>query len=124
MNILDLPDEILRVIFNKLKIIDVFYSLVGVNERFDRLALDPLYTYDLNFLIERSDTHIISSDIHIRNKICKIILPRINAKLTKLTAGPFFMHGILQSVHCPQLYSLSFVNYLPDLFFEHLTSMI
>jgi len=42
INILDLPDEILFIIFNKLHMIEMFYSLVNVNQRFDRLVLDPM----------------------------------------------------------------------------------
>jgi hypothetical protein len=41
LSILDLPDEMLLTIFNKLNMVDVLYSLVDVNERFDRLVLDP-----------------------------------------------------------------------------------
>ena len=41
INILDLPDEMLLVIFNKLNMIDVLSSLVDVNERFNRLVFDP-----------------------------------------------------------------------------------
>ena len=42
INILDLPDEILFIIFNKLHMTEMFYSLVNVNQRFDRLVLDPM----------------------------------------------------------------------------------
>jgi hypothetical protein len=58
INILDLPDEILQFIFNKLNIVDILYSLVDVNQRFDRLALDPLYIQHLDSVIKRDDIHI------------------------------------------------------------------
>jgi hypothetical protein len=45
-NILDFPDEILFIIFEKLNMVDVLYSLVDVNRRFDRLVLDSLYIRD------------------------------------------------------------------------------
>jgi hypothetical protein len=48
-NILDLPDEILLIIFKKLNTIDVFYSFGDVNRRFNRLALDFLYIRHLVF---------------------------------------------------------------------------
>jgi hypothetical protein len=124
INILDLPDEILRVIFNKLNTIDMFYSLVGVNQRFDRLAFDSLYIHYLDFVIERSDIHNYSVDDHILDKICSKILPRINEKVTKLTVDPFCMIRILDgAVHYPQLYSLSLVNYRPEIFLRHLLGM-
>jgi hypothetical protein len=33
LNILDLPDEILLVILNKMNMVDVLYSLIDVNQR-------------------------------------------------------------------------------------------
>ena len=42
LNILDLPDEMLLNIFNKLNTIDALYSLVDVNERFNQLILNSL----------------------------------------------------------------------------------
>jgi hypothetical protein len=68
INILDLPDEILRTIFNKLNTVGIFHWLVGVNQRFDRLALDPLYIHHLDLVIKQSDIHITSVDVHIHDK--------------------------------------------------------
>ena len=51
LNILDLPNEILFIIFNKLNMVDVLYSLVDVNQRFDQLVLDPLYIRNLDMTI-------------------------------------------------------------------------
>ena len=48
LNIFDLPDEILFIILKKLNMVDVVYSLVDVNQRFDRLAVDSLYVRNLN----------------------------------------------------------------------------
>ena len=53
-NILDLPDEMLLAIFNKLNMVDVLYSLVDVNKRFNRLILDPFYIHNLDFTVKRS----------------------------------------------------------------------
>ncbi|UJR27137.1 hypothetical protein I4U23_008436 [Adineta vaga] len=94
----------------------------GVNLRFDSLALDPLRIHNLNLVAKSSDIHIISADIHIRDKICEIIIPQIADKVTKLIIEPFFMHGIMDAFHFPELYSISLINYIPNIFFEHLTS--
>ncbi|CAF3558500.1 unnamed protein product [Rotaria sordida] len=48
LNMLMLPDEILLTIFNELNMIDVLYSLVDVNERFDHLILNSFYIRNLN----------------------------------------------------------------------------
>ncbi|CAM4989611.1 unnamed protein product, partial [Rotaria socialis] len=47
-NVLDLPDEMLLAIFYKLNMVDVLYSLVDVNKRFNRLTLDPFYVHTLD----------------------------------------------------------------------------
>ena len=124
IDILDLPDEILRIIFNKLNTTDIFYSLVGVNQRFDRLAFDSLYIQHLDFVIKPSNIHNSPVDVRFLDKICEQILPRINDKVTKLIVDPFSMKRILNAVHYPQLHSLSLINFQPDIFLQHLSSMI
>jgi hypothetical protein len=57
LNILDIPDEIFFIIFKKLNMVEVLYSLVDVNRRFDRLAFDSLYINNLNM----TDTMTINS---------------------------------------------------------------
>src|SRR5271169_1904267 len=76
MNILDLPDEMLCAILNKLNMVDVFYSLVDVNERFDRLVLDPLYIHHhhhhLDFVVEPLVKRYSSSiDDQVLDEICR-----------------------------------------------------
>lgn len=51
INILDFPNEILLSIFNQLNMIDVLYSLVDVNEQFNRLIFDPLYVCNLDLTV-------------------------------------------------------------------------
>ncbi|CAF3609710.1 unnamed protein product [Rotaria socialis] len=120
INILDLPDEILRTILNKLNMVDILYSLVDVNQRFDRLALDSLYIHHLDLVIKRDDIHNSSVDTHIIERICSKILPRINDKVTKFTLEPLSVERVLGTIHYPQLHSLSFVNFQPKIFSQHL----
>ena len=117
IDLLDLPDEILLTIFKKLNMIDMFYSLTDVNQRFDRLAYDFFYSYHLNFAIKRENTHIL-------DKICSKILPRINQKITQLTLEPLCMERVLATCHYPQLHSLSFVNFDPETLLQYLTSIV
>ena len=55
VNIVDLPDEILFHILKKLNNFDVLYSLVGVNERLDRLTCDISFTRLVNLMTIESD---------------------------------------------------------------------
>ncbi|CAF1424026.1 unnamed protein product [Rotaria sordida] len=121
IHILDLPDEMLRAIFNKLNMADMLYSLVDVNQRFDRLALDSLYIYHLDFSIEAFNNYNSSTYTHILDRICSKILPRINQKVTKLTVDPLSMERILGAIDYSQLHSLSFVNFEPKILSRHLT---
>jgi hypothetical protein len=123
INILDLPDELLQFIFNKLNTVDMLYSLVDVNQRFDRLAFDPFYIQRLNFSIESSNNYNSSVYTHILDRICEKILPRINEKVTKLTLEPLSVERVLGTVHYPQLYSLSFFNFQPKILSRHLTGI-
>ena len=49
MNLIDLPNEVLLIILEKLKTIDVLYSLVDVHQRFDRI-FDLIDIRDVNLV--------------------------------------------------------------------------
>jgi hypothetical protein len=124
-NILDLPDEILLFVLKKLDVIDVLYSLVNVNRRFDRLALDFLCIRDLditNTMMINSLCHGISLDTPFLSKIREKILPRIHNQVQKLTVEQHSMKDILGAASYPQLYSLSLINFEEEILGEYLTS--
>jgi len=80
LNILDLPDEILLIICSKMNIVDVLYSLVDVNQRFDRLVLDPLTIRNIDMTIRTFESvydQIFSIDDKVLSRICDKILCRI-----------------------------------------------
>ncbi|CAF3377286.1 unnamed protein product [Rotaria socialis] len=127
-NILDLPDEILLVILNKLNTTDVFHSLVDVNQQFDRLAFDYLYVRN----IDMTDTMIINSlydqissiDTKILSKICEKVLPRIHHQVYKLTIEQYSMQHIILAANYPQHYSLSLINFQEEILYQYLTSIL
>ncbi|UJR13276.1 hypothetical protein I4U23_000296 [Adineta vaga] len=82
-NILDLPDETLFIISMKLNTIDVFRSLVYVNQRLNQLALDPIYVRDL--------------DMTILSKICLKIIPHIHDQVHKLSVEQYSIKQILRA---------------------------
>ncbi|CAF3437309.1 unnamed protein product [Rotaria sp. Silwood2] len=51
----DLPDEILMIIFKKLANVEVLYSLSGVNKRLNKIVHDSIFTNDLSFLMSTSN---------------------------------------------------------------------
>ncbi|CAF3944017.1 unnamed protein product [Rotaria sordida] len=105
--------------------VEVLYSLVDVNRRFDRLALDSLYINNLNM----TDTMTINSfieqpcsiDAEVISKISEKILPRIHSQVHKLTIEEFSIKPILLAVNYPQLYSLSLINFQEEMLYQHLT---
>jgi hypothetical protein len=126
LNVLDVPNEIFFIIFKKLNMIDVLYSLVDVNRRFDRLALDSLYIHDLNM----TDTMIINSfykqpcsiDTQVISKICETILSSIHHQVHELTIEECSMKSILTGNY-PQLYSLSLINFREQILYQCLTGI-
>jgi hypothetical protein len=124
VNILDLPDEILLSIFNKLNGIDAFYSLVDVNKRFDRLVLNSLRIRTLNMtkmVIKSYYDRTFSLDNHFLSKISKKILPRIHHQLNELIVEQNSIKHIFHTDTYPQLDSLSFVNFEKEILFQYLT---
>jgi len=126
--ILDLPDEILLIIFKKLNIIDVLYSLVDVNQRFDRLALNPLYIHDLDMTTIMTNNSIynqtFSIDTQVLSRICQKVLPRIDHQIHKLTVEECSMKPILLAANYPQLYSLSLINFHEEILYQYLTGIV
>ncbi|CAF1672233.1 unnamed protein product, partial [Adineta ricciae] len=114
MNILDLPNELLIIIFNKLNAVDSLYSLVDVNERFDEIVLEALHIQCLdtaNMLKESSFDESAPVNQAILRKICEKILPRLHLQLNELVVDQNSLQHILFSNTYPQLSSLSLVNF-------------
>ncbi len=124
LNILDLPNEILLKIFNKLNMVDVLYSLVDVNKRFDQLLLNPLYIRHLDMTTKSCFDRTFSIDNQVLNRICFEILPRIHQQIKQLTLESHSMKSILLAVNYPELYSLSLVNFQEEILFQYLTGML
>ncbi len=127
-NILDLSDEILFIIFEKLNMVDVLSSVVDVNRRFGRLALDSLYIRDLNMTsittINSLYDQTSSIDTQVLSRICKNILPRIHSHVHKLTIEEYSMKQILLAANYPRLYSLSLRNFEEEIIYQYLTGIL
>jgi hypothetical protein len=100
INILDLPDEMLVAILNKLQPVDVLNSLVGVNERLDRVVCDRHFTTQE---IELTQSAML-------DRFCSYILPRICDDVTWLTVEPMTMERVLLAASYPNLSSLCIRN--------------
>jgi hypothetical protein len=127
LNILDIPDEILFLIFKKVNTVDVFSSLVGVNQRFDRLAFDSLYIRHLNMATITNFNSFYDQttlmDREVLSRICKNILSQIYSKVHQLTVEEYSIKEILHAGSYPQLNSLSLINFQEETLYQYLTGI-
>ncbi len=75
VGIVDLPEEILLTIFNKLNPIDTLYSLLGVNQKLDKVACDIPFTQSLMqclivFVLKYSRESIIMWNVLLLKDAC------------------------------------------------------
>jgi hypothetical protein len=123
INILDLPDEMLLIILSKLDMVDVFYSIVDLNKRFNQLVLDPLYIHHLDLTVKTSLDHNSPVDNQVLDQIRTKVLPRIHDKVNKITVTSPSMEFIFNTVDYPQLHSLSLVDFQQETLLQYLTSI-
>jgi hypothetical protein len=127
LNILHLPNEILFIIFNKLNMVDVLYSLVDITQRFDHLVFDPFYIRNLNMtsmIIKSYYDRIYSIDNQVLDRICKNILPRICHQVNKLIIDQHSGERVLHTINYPQLYSLTLMDFPENVLLNYLTSKL
>ncbi|CAF1119644.1 unnamed protein product [Adineta steineri] len=108
----DLPDEILLIIFKKLDNFDILHSFHGVtNRRLNRIIHDPLFTSNINFVTWSSDKFLnkLSSNV-ILNRFCLQILPDISVKIKLLHLESSLAKNILRAADYPNLYGLGLYN--------------
>jgi hypothetical protein len=106
----DLPDEILLIIFKKISNIDVLYSFIGVNKRLNQIVHDSTFTNCIT-LIHRSSNGLYYRLINrILDRFCSDILPEIHHKIKWLNVEALSVKRILLSTNYPNLYGLGIYN--------------
>lgn len=107
----DLPDELLMIIFKKINNAEVLCSLFGLNQRLDSFLQDSTFTSRLSFLKWSSEKflHIFSREM-IFNRFCLQILPAVREKIQWLDVESSSMQQILSAADYPNLYGLGLFN--------------
>ena len=115
VHLLNLPDEVLLLILNKLSNIDVLYSLLNVNNRrLNILAQDNTFTNILKFdCID--NTSLI-------DRFCIDILPRIHHYVKCFIFDPVCMERILLATDYPNLTELKICHFQQEIAINHFTS--
>ncbi|CAF0995617.1 unnamed protein product [Rotaria sordida] len=106
----DLPDEILVIIFKKLNNIILLYSLMGINKRLDKILHDSIFTSNLKLLNYSSYDSIYSLSNSMLDRFCLQILPKINNKIKSFNLEISSMKRILLSANYPNLFELGIFN--------------
>jgi len=114
----DLPDEILIIIFKQLHYVEALYSLIDVNKRLNKILHDPSFTSALTLMDHSVDGRICSLPYPMFYRFLQI-LPRIHHKIQWLNLEPLTMNRILLSANYPNLYGLGLYG-LEMQKFEHL----
>jgi hypothetical protein len=111
IDLLDLPNEILLIIFKKLDNMDVLYSLLRVNNRrLDTLIQENTFACILNFVLTKShDGTFTISDRRV-DRFCSSILPRIHHKVKTLIIDSLSMKSIIYAARYPNLTELKLFN--------------
>ena len=126
LHLLDLPNEILFLIFKKLDNVDVLYSLLDINnQRLDILAHQQIFSTILNF-VSTSDINDDISSIpnSMLDRFCVSILPRVHENVKSLIIEPMSMERILCAGAYPNLTELKVFNFNKEFVSRHLISKI
>lgn len=124
-NILDLPNEVLFSIIEKLNMVDVLYSFVDTAQRFNQLLFDPFYIHKVNLTsvkIKSCFDRTFSLDDQILHKICTNILPKIYDQINELIVEQCSMECILQNINYPALHSLTLIDFSEQKLLNYLSS--
>jgi hypothetical protein len=128
LNLLDLPDEILLIILNKLPMVDVLYSLANVNRRLNRVTYDSLYIRHLDLIglatIQSRWNSLFPTDQQVISYMCEKILPRIHDQVHQLTVEPYSIKDVLSAVDYPRLFSMSLRNFEDEVLHHCLSGTI
>ena len=74
-----LPDELLAMIFKKFNSIDIYYSLININMRINKIIYDQIFTTHLTLLQWSADDLIYPIDNAVVDQFCSQMLSKMNA---------------------------------------------
>ena len=105
VQLMDLSDEILLIIFEELNNVEMLNSLMGINTRLDKIIRDPIFTSNLT-LMRSSSNELFHPLVDIMvDRFCSRILPQIHHNIEWLNLELLSMERVLASDY-PNLYGL------------------
>ncbi|CAF4992598.1 unnamed protein product [Rotaria sp. Silwood1] len=117
IGLLDLPNEILLIIFKKLDNMDVLYSLLCVNNRrLDTIIQENDFASILNFVLTSSfNATFAPVDLRV-DQFCTSILRKIHHKVKTLIVDLISLKSIVYAARYPNLTELKLFNHTTDLY--------
>ena len=127
-HLLDLPDEILLLIFKKLTMVDVLSFLADVHPRLNGLVHDFLYIRHLDLsglsAIKSRCTDLCPTAEEALSRLFAKTLPRLHDQVHQMTVESDSMKEIIAAGTYPQLYSLSLRHFKEDFLDHCLTGIV
>ncbi|CAF1345696.1 unnamed protein product [Rotaria sordida] len=115
IQITDLPDELLIMIFKKLDNIQLLYSLIDVNIRFNKILHVSNLTNRLTLLKWSVDNLISPLSDTVLDRFCKKIIPKIHHNVEWLGTESSSVERILLAAKYPNLNGLALFNMTEDI---------
>ncbi|CAF3067977.1 unnamed protein product [Rotaria sp. Silwood2] len=110
LRLIDLPDELLLMIFKYMKKALALYSLMGINRRFDRILQDPIFVSHLTLMTCTSSSFIYPMYKKTIDRFCLYILPQIHHQVKWLNLEISSMKRLLLAVEYTNLCGLGLYN--------------
>ncbi|CAF1379273.1 unnamed protein product [Rotaria sordida] len=89
---------------------DVLYSLIGINQKLDRLARNITFTQCVDLLTILSNESNDSRNKSILDRFCFDILPRIQHNIQSLTLDPLSIDRVFRIGNYSKLHKLTLLN--------------
>ena len=113
LNLLDLPDELLIIIFKKFNNVDALDFLFRVNnKRLKSLAHEEIFSNSLDFLCY---------DPYQLDRFCADILPEIHQNIKYIVSESTTLEHILLSANYPCLTKLKILNFNQEFALNYFT---
>ena len=119
----DLPDEVLLFILRKLDNVQVLYSLMGVNKRFNRVVCDSIFTSHLTLMKKSADGTILPLSERVLGRFYTQILPEIRQKIQCLNVKSSSIERILYANY-RNLHGLGLYDFQMETITHLLTSTV
>ena len=110
LNLNDLPAEILIMVFDNLDNSEVLYSFMGINQRFDTIVNDSMFTRNLTLTTPFNGLNQLTDPI--LDRFCLQILLQIHHKIEWINVESSWIEPILLPINYPNLHGIGLYNLL------------